>query len=55
MAATGIISNIVAGVSKLPLARIIDIIGRTQGLIIMLVCVVICRDPSEQHAQDLKG
>ncbi|KAI8186041.1 Siderophore iron transporter [Colletotrichum sp. SAR 10_65] len=41
MAATGIISNIVAGVSKLPLARIIDVIGRTQGLCIMLVCVVI--------------
>ncbi|OLN94161.1 Siderophore iron transporter mirB 8 [Colletotrichum chlorophyti] len=41
MAATGIISNIVAGVSKLPLARIIDVIGRTTGLCIMLVCVVI--------------
>ncbi|KAF6805734.1 siderophore iron transporter mirb [Colletotrichum sojae] len=41
MAATGIISNIVSGVSKLPLARVIDVIGRTQGLIIMLVCVVI--------------
>ncbi|KAJ0270635.1 hypothetical protein COL940_011538 [Colletotrichum noveboracense] len=43
MAATGIISNIVAGVSKLPLARIVDVIGRTQGLCIMLVCVVICQ------------
>ena len=41
MTATGIISNLVSGVSKLPLARIIDVIGRTQGLVIMLVSVVI--------------
>ena len=38
---TGIVSTIVAGVTKLPLARIIDTIGRIQGLVIMLVCVVI--------------
>ncbi|RSL75945.1 hypothetical protein BHE90_013732 [Fusarium euwallaceae] len=40
MSATGIVSNLVAGVSKLPLARIIDVIGRVQGLLIMLFCVV---------------
>lgn len=42
MSATGIVSNLVAGVSKLPLARIIDTVGRVQGLLIMLFCVVIC-------------
>lgn len=41
MAATGIISNLVSGVSKLPLARLIDVIGRTQGLVVMLVSVVL--------------
>ncbi|KAH6880516.1 major facilitator superfamily domain-containing protein [Thelonectria olida] len=41
MTATGIVSNLVAGVSKLPLARVIDVIGRTQGLCIMLFCVII--------------
>ncbi|KAJ4252893.1 hypothetical protein NW762_010799 [Fusarium torreyae] len=41
MSATGIVSNLVSGVSKLPLARIIDVIGRVQGLLIMLFCVVI--------------
>ncbi|KAM0433478.1 hypothetical protein ACHAPT_004358 [Fusarium lateritium] len=41
MSATGIVSNLVAGVSKLPLARIIDVIGRVQGLLIMLFCVII--------------
>ncbi|KAM5358213.1 hypothetical protein ACJZ2D_015488 [Fusarium nematophilum] len=40
MSATGIVSNLVSGVSKLPLVRIIDVIGRTQGLLIMLFCVV---------------
>lgn len=45
MSATGIVSNLVSGVSKLPLARIIDVIGRVQGLLIMLFCVVMgkCR------------
>ncbi|GKT50121.1 MFS siderochrome iron transporter 1 [Colletotrichum spaethianum] len=42
MAATGIISNIVGGVSKLPLARVLDVIGRTTGLCIMLSFVVVC-------------
>ncbi|KAK1659163.1 siderophore iron transporter [Colletotrichum godetiae] len=41
MAATGIISNIVGGVSKLPLARVLDVIGRTAGLSIMLFFVVV--------------
>ncbi|GKT93639.1 siderophore iron transporter [Colletotrichum tofieldiae] len=41
MAATGIISNIVGGVSKLPLARVLDVIGRTAGLCIMLSFVVV--------------
>jgi hypothetical protein len=43
MTATGIVSNLVAGVSKLPLARVIDVIGRTQGLCIMLFCVIMCK------------
>lgn len=41
MSATGIVSNILSGVSKLPLARIIDAIGRTQGVAIMLTCVIV--------------
>jgi hypothetical protein len=42
LATTNIVSGIVGGVSKLPLARIMDVIGRTEGLVIMLVTVVIC-------------
>ena len=38
---TNIVSGLVAGVTKLPLARIIDTVGRIQGLIIMLISVVI--------------
>lgn len=38
---TSIISTIVAGVAKLPLARILDVIGRNEGLIIMLTITVI--------------
>lgn len=38
---TGIVSGLVAGVSKLPLARIIDTVGRIQGLVIMIISVVI--------------
>jgi hypothetical protein len=45
MAATGIVSGLVSGVSKLPLARVIDTIGRLEGLLIMLCFVVICKIP----------
>ncbi|KAL1875433.1 hypothetical protein Daus18300_003172 [Diaporthe australafricana] len=41
LATTSIISVIVSGVVKLPLARILDVIGRNEGLIIMLVVTVI--------------
>ncbi|POS73931.1 siderophore iron transporter [Diaporthe helianthi] len=41
LATTSIISVIVAGVAKLPLARILDVIGRNEGLIIMLAITVI--------------
>lgn len=43
LATTSIISVIVAGVAKLPLARILDVIGRNEGLIIMLTITVICK------------
>jgi hypothetical protein len=45
LATTSIISVIVAGVAKLPLARILDVIGRNEGLIIMLTITVICKWP----------
>lgn len=41
LATTSIVSNIVAGVSKLPLARIIDVVGRVEGFLIMLFMVVL--------------
>ncbi|KAI1081339.1 MFS general substrate transporter [Whalleya microplaca] len=41
LAITGIVSGLVGGVTKLPLARIIDTVGRIQGLLLMLICVVI--------------
>ncbi|KUI55460.1 Siderophore iron transporter mirB [Cytospora mali] len=41
LATTSIIAVIIAGVSKPPLARILDVTGRNQGLIIMLVITVI--------------
>ncbi|KAK1750376.1 siderophore iron transporter mirB [Echria macrotheca] len=40
-AATGIMSSIIAGLSKLPLAKILDVWGRPQGMALMLVFWVI--------------
>ncbi|KAI0008095.1 MFS general substrate transporter [Xylariaceae sp. FL0662B] len=41
LAITSIVSGLVAGITRLPLARIIDTVGRVQGLLLMLVCVII--------------
>jgi hypothetical protein len=41
-ALTGIVANVVGGVSKLPLAKFIDVVGRPQGFLICLVFVVGC-------------
>ncbi|CAO2658528.1 Nn.00g062510.m01.CDS01 [Neocucurbitaria sp. VM-36] len=38
---TGIVANVVGGVSRLPLAKFIDLVGRPQGFLICLVCVVL--------------
>ncbi|KAK3298096.1 uncharacterized protein B0H64DRAFT_474098 [Chaetomium fimeti] len=40
-AATGIFASIIAGLSKLPLAKVLDIWGRPQGMTLMLVIWVI--------------
>lgn len=40
-AATGIVASIVAGLVKLPLAKILDLWGRPQGLASMLLVWVI--------------
>jgi len=40
-AITGVVANIVGGISKLPLARFIDVVGRPQGFLLMLVFVVL--------------
>lgn len=41
VATTSIVSTVVAGVSKLPLSRVMDVFGRTEGLAISLVVTVI--------------
>ena len=40
---TGIVANIIGGVSRLPLAKFIDLVGRPQGFLVCLVCVVLCK------------
>lgn len=42
-AMTDIAANIVGGVSKLPLAKFIDLVGRPQGFLICLICIVLCK------------
>lgn len=37
----GIVSTIVAGVIKLPVAKMMDIFGRPQGYVFMLTCAVL--------------
>lgn len=43
VATTNIVATIVAGISKIPLARLIDMAGRNEGLMVMLVITVICK------------
>ena len=40
-AATSIMSSIIGGITKLPLAKILDIWGRPQGFAIMVLCLTI--------------
>ncbi|KAL2145708.1 hypothetical protein VTI28DRAFT_6403 [Corynascus sepedonium] len=40
-AATTIFSNLIGGLFKLPLAKILDIWGRPQGFVVMMVCLTI--------------
>jgi MFS family permease len=40
-ATTGIVSSLVAGVIKLPVAKLMDIFGRLQGFVFMVTCAVI--------------
>lgn len=40
-ATTGIVANIVAGLIKLPLAKVLDIWGRPQGIISMLISLIV--------------
>jgi len=42
-AMTDIVANIVGGVSKLPLAKFIDLVGRPQGFLVCLVCIIACK------------
>jgi hypothetical protein len=42
-AITDIVANIVGGVSKLPLAKFIDIVGRPQGFLLCLMFLVACK------------
>ncbi|KAK3321277.1 major facilitator superfamily domain-containing protein [Cercophora scortea] len=41
LAATNIMSTIIAGLTKLPLAKVLDIWGRPHGMALMLICWVI--------------
>ena len=41
-AITDIVANIVGGVSKLPLAKFIDIVGRPHGFLLCLMFIVAC-------------
>ncbi|KAF2000345.1 MFS general substrate transporter [Amniculicola lignicola CBS 123094] len=38
---TGIVANLIGGVSKLPLSKFIDLVGRPQGFLLCLLCVVL--------------
>ncbi|KAK3706078.1 hypothetical protein LTR37_012905 [Vermiconidia calcicola] len=41
LATTNVVSQLVAGVIKLPVAKLMDIFGRPQGFVLMLSCAVI--------------
>jgi hypothetical protein len=55
-AMTDVVSNIVGGVSKLPLAKFIDVVGRPQGFMLCTVCVVVgkCFIPVSRHFDSWK-
>jgi hypothetical protein len=40
-AATSIVSSIIGGLTKLPLAKVIDVWGRPQGFMLMTVCLTL--------------
>ena len=40
-ATTGIVANLIAGIVKFPTAKLMDIWGRPQGYVAMLLCAVI--------------
>lgn len=40
-AAVGIMSSIIGGLSKIPLAKLLDMWGRPQGLLISLFCWIV--------------
>lgn len=40
-ATTSVMANLIGGLSKIPLAKILDIWGRPQGFVLMLACLVI--------------
>ncbi|CAN9278155.1 unnamed protein product [Alternaria alternata] len=42
-AMTDIVANIVGGVSKLPLAMFIDLVGRPQGFLMCLIFIIACK------------
>jgi hypothetical protein len=42
-AITDVVANIVGGVSKLPLAKFIDLVGRPQGFVLCLMFIVACK------------
>lgn len=41
VATTNIVATVVAGISKIPLARLMDVVGRNEGLMVMLGITVI--------------
>lgn len=41
VATTGVVSQLAAGISRLPLAKILDLWGRPQGFAVMLVFVTV--------------
>ncbi|KAK5661593.1 hypothetical protein OQA88_9692 [Cercophora sp. LCS_1] len=40
-ATTGVMANLIGGLSKIPLAKVLDIWGRPQGFVLMLACLML--------------
>lgn len=40
-ATTGIMSSLIGGLIKLPLAKVLDIFGRPQGFFLMMCCMIV--------------